>query len=408
VKPEIILSNPVSAPPNTCTEILFKRKHLTIQKHKVAVIANIPSPYRVDFYNALELSGELDFKVFFLSETESNRDWEQTLGGAKFSYEVLTGIHAFWSKREWPVHLNPSIFFKLLRYSPNVVVTTGYDAIGYWLGLAYAKIMRRKLVTWYGSTKNDQTTTTGPVNTLRSYYLRNSAGFFTYGRAATASLQSKGVQSSRIVTGLNTVDMAKIRDSVSELRSAERIMEERNQYPEFLFLYAGQLIERKRVDLLLDAFSKIDPATAGLIIAGSGSDLSSLQDQAKKLALNNVWFESFRQYDEMPDLYALADALVLPSDREVWGLVVNEGLAGGLYSIVSDAAGCSGELVSNPLMGQSFHTSSADDLSEAMRDAVSNGESIARSREKRAETAVVDYGLHHYVSSFEDAVKRPL
>ena len=43
--------------------------------------------------------------------------------------------------------------------------------------------------------------------------------------------------------------------------------------------------------------------------------------------------------------YIAADCLVLPSDySETWGLVVNEAMASGLPSIISDRCGCAPDL----------------------------------------------------------------
>ena len=54
----------------------------------------------------------------------------------------------------------------------------------------------------------------------------------------------------------------------------------------------------------------------------------------------------FINQTDLPAWYSASDALVLPSDsRETWGLVVNEAMAAGLPVVVSDAAGCSVDLV---------------------------------------------------------------
>ena len=52
-----------------------------------------------------------------------------------------------------------------------------------------------------------------------------------------------------------------------------------------------------------------------------------------------VHFYGFRQIDDNPVFYALADAFVLPSLWEEWGLVVNEAMASGLPVVVSETAG---------------------------------------------------------------------
>ncbi|MFM8885357.1 MAG: glycosyltransferase, partial [Chthoniobacterales bacterium] len=53
-----------------------------------------------------------------------------------------------------------------------------------------------------------------------------------------------------------------------------------------------------------------------------------------------VFLYGFRQIEENPVFYALAEAFILPSLKEEWGLVVNEAMACSLPVIVSRTAGC--------------------------------------------------------------------
>ena len=58
-----------------------------------------------------------------------------------------------------------------------------------------------------------------------------------------------------------------------------------------------------------------------------------------------VHFYGFRQIEENPIFYSLADAFILPSSLEEWGLVVNEAMSCGLPVVVSEKAGCVEDLL---------------------------------------------------------------
>jgi glycosyltransferase involved in cell wall biosynthesis len=91
-------------------------------------------------------------------------------------------------------------------------------------------------------------------------------------------------------------------------------------------------VEEKGVRTLLDAWGRADLENAVLALAGSGPL------GAGATRLGQV------PRDDLPALYAAADALVLPSIRtatftEPWGLVVNEAMHQGRPVITTDAVG---------------------------------------------------------------------
>ena len=64
-----------------------------------------------------------------------------------------------------------------------------------------------------------------------------------------------------------------------------------------------------------------------------------------------VEFTGFKDWDELPELYASADVLCVPSRYDGWGLVVPEGLASGLPVIATDRMGAALEVYSNGVNG---------------------------------------------------------
>ena len=64
----------------------------------------------------------------------------------------------------------------------------------------------------------------------------------------------------------------------------------------------------------------------------------------------------------MGRVYAAADCLVLPSDIESWGLVVNEAMATGLPAVVADRVGCAPDLIVPGETGEIAGRGDVDDL----------------------------------------------
>ena len=62
-------------------------------------------------------------------------------------------------------------------------------------------------------------------------------------------------------------------------------------------------------------------------------------------------FLGHRAPAELPGLFAEADAFVLPSRHDGWGVVINEALGAGLPIIVSDGVGAAHDLVTHGVNG---------------------------------------------------------
>ena len=103
-----------------------------------------------------------------------------------------------------------------------------------------------------------------------------------------------------------------------------------------------------------------------------------------------VFFYGFRQIEENAVFYALAEAFVLPSPKEEWGLVVNEAMAAGLPVIVSRTAGCAEDLLPEATASQSSQLAVASVQSEKSADAENCELKTANSLELRSNGFVFD------------------
>lgn len=105
-------------------------------------------------------------------------------------------------------------------------------------------------------------------------------------------------------------------------------------------LYAGRLEPIKGPDLLLEAFALIAPTlpAARLLIAGSGSLGASLKERAQALGVQGaVHFLGDR--DDIPDLLAAVDLVVMPSRGEGMPTFLLEALMAGKAIVATRVGG---------------------------------------------------------------------
>ncbi len=106
-----------------------------------------------------------------------------------------------------------------------------------------------------------------------------------------------------------------------------------------VLLFVSRLAREKNVELALRAFAQTSDPDLKLVIAGDGPARAELQTLADELGIaKRTRFLGAVARDQLPDLYASADAFVFPSTTETQGLVQAEALAAGAYVISADAA----------------------------------------------------------------------
>jgi glycosyltransferase involved in cell wall biosynthesis len=199
-----------------------------------------------------------------------------------------------------------------------------------------------------------------------------------------------GVPQERIFTGYDVVDNDYFAQRAIEIRDShlrrgyggQAAFEIRKKHglPENYFLASARFIEKKNLPRLIRAYAQYrgrsqgtgvtDPGYNGdapwdLVLLGDGPMRETLNAQLATLNLHpHVHLPGFKQYNELPVYYALANAFVHASTTEQWGLVVNEAIASGLPVIVSERCGCAPELVRDN--GFTFDPMDEDELASRL------------------------------------------
>src|SRR5262249_52744564 len=140
------------------------------------------------------------------------------------------------------------------------------------------------------------------------------------------------------------------------------------------FLFCGQMIRRKGVDLLLMAFERLigGGLDAQLLLVGREADLPKFLAEVGPVTRSRILYQGFQPPKRLPDYFGISDVFVLPSRYDGWGVVINQALAAGLPIIASDAAGAGLDLVNNNVNGLRVVAGDAKLLYRAMKKVAKN------------------------------------
>lgn len=180
-----------------------------------------------------------------------------------------------------------------------------------------------------------------------------------------------GMRRERIFTGYDAVDNEHFAQGAAKASAQRDALRAELNLPRRYFLASSRFVDKKNLPRLLRAFALYRARVGGeawhLVLLGDGKLRPALERQVLKAELARfVHMPGFKQYDELPAYYCLADAFVHASTTEQWGLVVNEAMAAGLPVIVSDRSGCAPDLVSRGENGFIFDPHDEEALTARM------------------------------------------
>ncbi len=342
---------------------------------KLAIVTEIIAPYRIPVFNALAKRKELDLHVIFLAETDPTwRQWRVYKEEIEFRYDVLPS----WRRRFRKHHLllNRGVVKALNRIRPDVLICGGYNYVASWQAVLWARSHRVPALLWSESTAHEQRSRHRLIEFLKILFLRLCQGFVVPGTASEEYLRALGIARDCIFRAPNAVDI----DFFSTLaQDCHQQLELRAllDVPSRYFLYVGRLVKEKGLFDLLRAYARLDPclrSKVGLVLSGHGQDQVALMEEASRIKPGAIRFVGFLHREDLPSLYALADAVVLPTHSDPWGLVVNEAMSCGRPVVVTSVAGCASDLVKDGWNGHVVSPANISQLSSSLARLAENSE----------------------------------
>lgn len=130
----------------------------------------------------------------------------------------------------------------------------------------------------------------------------------------------------------------------------------------------ARLVPIKNIDNLLYAWKLIENSESEykLNIIGDGPLYEPLNKLASTLNLKSVAFLGSISNNDLPLHLYNADAFILASYSESWGLVVNEAMAAGLPVLLSDKINAGKALLQEDVNGYSFNPNNVNEMADKL------------------------------------------
>jgi glycosyltransferase involved in cell wall biosynthesis len=344
---------------------------------RVWLLTNLPSPYQVELFQAVAGRCEVDLHVRFMRTPAVDPQFERR--ESTFSHRVLCGLAPRWWRDEFRLH--PRAIWEAARGKYDCYVLSGlYTSVTFllcacilWLrGAAWAMWLERPRpagpARWWGN----RFVRGRGMNWIRGAVLRRLLRVCP----RTVCIGTVAVEYYADVLGVPREKLLMLPYCCDVKRFAavgrDRVEAVQQQYDlagKFVFLYSGQLIPRKGVDVLLRAFARLaqDEPDVVLLVLGDGPLRQELEQSVSRELRDRVRFVGWVEQERLPAFFAAGDVFVFPSRHDGWGVVVNEACAAGLPVIATRNVGAARDLVRDGQSGFLVDAGAVEPLWERMR-----------------------------------------
>lgn len=346
---------------------------------RLAYLVSHPIQYQAPLFRSIAALPGIDFEVLFCHDHGVRATLDPGFGREiRFDVALTEGFpHRFLrnvSPRPSPTflgNLNPEVISLIGRPRHDAIVLHGYGRATNLAAVLLPRGRRPKLLL-RGDSNSRTPVARGKAMAkalVLPQLLKRIDGFLSIGTRNTEYYLRYGVPQSRITVAPYAVDNAYFATRAAEARACPDAVRRQLGLPVRvpLFVFCGKLIGLKRVQDAIRALAAVRKRSpCAMAIAGDGPLRAELERLVGELSLQSqVHFLGFRNQSELPALYGASDVLVLPSEREAWGLVVNEAMACGLAVLASEEVGCAPDLVGED-NGAVFRAGDVESLARAM------------------------------------------
>ncbi len=324
---------------------------------KVVIFFNNVGPYHMA---RLRTANEnVPLLAIQLAASQRLYSWHRASGEVKI--ETLSTVPF---EDEWPVTHAWRLVRRLMIARPTHLFVPGYATFPALVAALFGRLSGCCNVLMSESNQDDHVRRP-IIEALKRVLVRS---FFDAalvgGTKAAAYARILGIPARHISFGYNVVDNERFRVMSKELKPSAHPF-----HNEPYLVYVGRFAPEKNLALSLRAFSEYRRRGGRMVLAlvGAGPLEEQLKGLVSELSLENYVRFVGSQIDEgLVRYFSFSEALLLPSTREPWGLVVNEALACGIPVLASNRCGCVPELVHHGWNGLLFDPTKQSEIVDTL------------------------------------------
>lgn len=366
---------------------------------KVLFIANIPSPYRVDFFS--ELGKEIDLTVWVENKKVDYRQWKYDVKNKSFKCKIFN----FKENKFLKNTINVIKEFRKEKY--DMYIVGGYSTSIGIISIAYLKLTGKKFVLNAdgGFIKKDSKKN----YIIKKMFISSANYWLSSGENCTNYLEHYGAKKERIFE----YPFASVDYTYDDLLDLDKndieVIKNNNNLNDIVILSVGSFINRKGMDMLIKSYEQIQTKYSNiqisLLLIGGGELKEKYSYYIKKNEINNVNIIDFMDKEELIKYYKISDIFVLPTREDIWGLVVNEAMSFGLPIIGSSKAGASHDLMVDKKNGFMFESENVGDLTSKLELLITD-KKLRQKFGKESKNIIVDYSIKSMTKKHIEIIKK--
>ena len=175
------------------------------------------------------------------------------------------------------------------------------------------------------------------MDKIISYFMKQHDYYFSSSSVTDRYFKHYGVNQEKILHyELSSFTKEDIEHNKELASKKKELRKELGLDDSFMWISVGRPIPRKGFDILVQAFHKSthEDEMSCYIVGGSAEE--NVQALIDKYHIPNIHFIETLSKEDLSKYYAAADAFILPTRYDIWGLVINEAMSFGLPVITSD------------------------------------------------------------------------